>query len=218
VILSQTQAVGGVFTQRTVTFSGAGDYDLTLTDLAFPKGFSNLSVLLSQGTQVLGKIYGGGTVSFKSAQGQYVLSYVATPGDQSGGYGLYATNISSSPPTVTFTADKTSVPSGQTVNLTWSSTDATSCTASGGTGWSGTQAASGTLSIQVTTTETLSLACTGAGGTTTQTLTITTTAAQSSHSGGGRLDAWLLALLAMLVLMKANAPQWARRVGTSFEP
>jgi hypothetical protein len=75
------------------------------------------------------------------------------------------------PPTVTLTANPTSVASGQPSTLTWSSTNASSCTASGG--WSGTQATSGTQSVSPTSTTTYTLACTGTGGTTSQSATVT---------------------------------------------
>ena len=67
-------------------------------------------------------------------------------------------------PTVSIAANPTSVSSGGSSTLTWSSTDATSCTASGG--WSGSKATSGTQSLSnLTSTATYTLTCTGAGGT-----------------------------------------------------
>jgi hypothetical protein len=67
-------------------------------------------------------------------------------------------------PTATLTAAPTGVASGGTATLTWSSTNATACTASGG--WSGPLAASGTQpTAALTATTTYSLTCTGAGGT-----------------------------------------------------
>jgi hypothetical protein len=62
--------------------------------------------------------------------------------------------------------------------LTWVSTNATACTASGG--WTGSLATSGTKStgaLSASTTYTLS--CTGAGGSATQSATVTVTAASS---------------------------------------
>ena len=54
--------------------------------------------------------------------------------------------------------------SGGTSTLTWSSTNATSCTATGG--WSGAKATSGRQSTGALTASTsYSLTCTGAGGT-----------------------------------------------------
>ena len=68
-------------------------------------------------------------------------------------------------PTVTLTASPTTIASGASSMLTWSSTNATSCTASGG--WTGTETTSGTKSVSPTSTTTYTLTCTGVGGTST---------------------------------------------------
>src|SRR5207249_2508595 len=65
----------------------------------------------------------------------------------------------------------TSITSGQSSTLTWSSTNATSCTASGG--WTGTKTISGTQAVTPTVTTAYTLACTGSGGTATQSTTVT---------------------------------------------
>ncbi|MEO7387371.1 MAG: DUF4038 domain-containing protein [Gammaproteobacteria bacterium] len=75
-------------------------------------------------------------------------------------------------PTVTLSANPTSVASGTSSTLTWSTTNATACTASGG--WSGSKATSGTASTgAVASTRTFSLTCTGAGGTGGQSTSVT---------------------------------------------
>lgn len=80
------------------------------------------------------------------------------------------------PPTVTLTSNASSVTSGNSVTLTWSSTNATSCTASGG--WSGSKATSGSASLgPLTTNTTATLTCTGEGGTDSDSVSITVTAA-----------------------------------------
>jgi hypothetical protein len=67
-------------------------------------------------------------------------------------------------PIATLTVYPTVVASGGASTLTWSSTNATSCTASGG--WAGALATSGTQSTgALTATSSYSLTCTGAGGT-----------------------------------------------------
>jgi hypothetical protein len=77
-------------------------------------------------------------------------------------------------PTVSITANPTSVASGGSSTLTWLSTNATSCTASGG--WSGSKAISGTQSMtNLTANRTFTLACTGSGGTTSASATVTVT-------------------------------------------
>jgi hypothetical protein len=67
-------------------------------------------------------------------------------------------------PTATLQASSTTIASGDAATLTWSSINATSCTASGG--WSGALAASGTRSTgALSAATTFTLACSGPGGT-----------------------------------------------------
>jgi hypothetical protein len=66
-------------------------------------------------------------------------------------------------PTATLSANPTSVPTGSASTLTWSSTNATSCTASNG--WTGAKATSGTQQVTPTIATTYTLTCTGSGGT-----------------------------------------------------
>jgi hypothetical protein len=201
VLLDQTQAVGGVFNTQVVNVGTSGAYNITLADLAFPKAFQNLAMVLSRGSQVQGKIFGGGTFPISVQPGQYVLTFVATPDPV--GYGLYSVNVSSTPPTVTFTAPTVSVQSGQIVQLTWSSTNATSCTAGGAGGWSGSEATSGTLAVIITDSSTLTLTCTGPGGSATQSLSVTATPAPSKSGGGGGAADWLLlCCLAMVTAVR----------------
>jgi hypothetical protein len=76
-------------------------------------------------------------------------------------------------PTATLTASPQSVAVGGTSTLTWNSTNATSCSASGG--WSGTKATSGTqMTAALTTSTAYSLTCNGLGGTSTP-ITVTVT-------------------------------------------
>jgi hypothetical protein len=190
VLLDQTQAVGGVFTTSTVTVGTSGNYSATLTDLGFPSSFQNLAVAVSRGSQVVGKIYGGGTFAFNVTPGQYVFSYITTPTTTSAtaslnNYGLYAINVASSVPTLTFTASPTSVTAGQTTQLTWSSQNAISCTASGVTGWTGSEPTSGSTAVAIASNSTLTLSCTGSGGAVTKSVTVTATTAPSSGGGGG---------------------------------
>jgi hypothetical protein len=95
------------------------------------------------------------------------------------------------------------VQSGGTVLLQWSSTAATSCTASSTpqSGFNGTVATSGQqMSSALTQSTTFTLTCTGAGGTSTpQSVTVTITA---KGSGGGVMSPALLALLASLALVR----------------
>jgi PKD repeat protein len=76
------------------------------------------------------------------------------------------------PPTLTFTASPTSITSGNSSTLTWSSTNATGCTNNfSGAGLSGTKV------VSPTTNTTYSITCNGLGGNITKTATVTVSAA-----------------------------------------
>jgi hypothetical protein len=208
-----------VFTTNVINVGTSGSYSATLTDLGFPSNFQNLAVAVSRGSQVVGKIYGHGTFPFTVTPGQYVFSYITTPTTTSttpslNNYGLYAIYASSSVPTVTFTATPTSVQTGQTVQLAWSSQNASACTASGSSAWVGPQATSGTTAVVITSTVTLTLNCTGAGGSAAQSVTVTATAAPKSSGGGGggALDWRMLAMLGALVLLTGMSGRRTRMV------
>jgi hypothetical protein len=94
-----------------------------------------------------------------------------------GGNGTASANlaVTPAPPTVSISVNPTSVVLGISSTLTWSSTNATSCTASGS--WSGSQPTSGSQSVTPTAVgmATYSLNCTGAGGTTGASANLTVT-------------------------------------------
>ncbi|MEK7704946.1 MAG: hypothetical protein AAB426_08305 [Myxococcota bacterium] len=82
-------------------------------------------------------------------------------------YGCTGTAATADPvataPVVTLSANPTTVDSGGTSTLTWSATNATSCTASGA--WSGSRAVSGSEeSGAISVTSTFTLTCEGPGG------------------------------------------------------
>ena len=85
-----------------------------------------------------------------------------------------ATTVSPPVPTVSLAANPTSVASGASSTLTWSSTNAASCTASGA--WTGSRATAGSESSAPLTasTNTFTLSCSGAGGSQSATATVTT--------------------------------------------
>jgi hypothetical protein len=205
-LCDQTQSVSStaaLFNVQSLTVADDGSYDVTLTDLKFPTAFDSLALVVSRGSQVLGKVFGAGTFSFTGTPGTYQLTFVASPSsDQL--FGLYGVSVANSPPTVTLTSSAASAVTGSSITLSFSSTNATSCTASGGwTGSEPTSASTATETLSATTTYTLT--CTGAGGTATQSVTVTATAAPSSgHGGGGYIDSAVLAGLSLLVMAKAR--------------
>lgn len=77
-------------------------------------------------------------------------------------------------PTLSLSASPESVLIGQTAALSWSSTDASSCTSTNG--WSGSKAVSGTeTTTALSATTNFTLSCTGPGGTVSKTATVTVT-------------------------------------------
>jgi sugar lactone lactonase YvrE len=78
-------------------------------------------------------------------------------------------------PTVNLSVAPATIEAGQSATVTWSSSGATSCTASNA--WSGNKALSGSASVSPAGgNHTYTLACTGAGGTTTRSTTLTVNA------------------------------------------
>jgi len=219
-----TQAVGALFSPISLNVPAAGTYGVTLTDLGFPAAFSSLSVLGTQGNAAVGQVTTGaagvsGTFTFSApSAGSYVLNVLAQDGAtvHYGLYGLQAGLV----PTVTLTPGAVSVGGAQDVTLSWTSTDATGCAASGG--WSGARPVSGSMVDVGALTQTTSytLICTGPGGPSApQTVTVNYSSSSSSSSSGGGSGSgsksgggaitpeWLLALgvLAGLKLRRRRA-------------
>ena len=154
----------------------------------------------------------------------------ATSPNYQSGYGFIQADaaLAQLPPGApTVTLSTSSVTLGGSTTITWSSINATGCTASGN--WSGTLAASGsqTLTPSAAGTDTYSLACANAVGTSavsSATLTVTaassssgsgtstasssstTSSSSSSSSGGGAID-----LLTLLALAMCSAWRLTRR-------
>jgi hypothetical protein len=120
-----------------------------------------------------------GTASeFESTAGTVAFTITCTgPGGSASATATVTVTAAVTPsPTVTIAVDPTSVTVGDTSTLTWSSTNATACTASGA--WTGTQATSGTASEKPTAagSQVFTLTCTGAGGSANASATLTATA------------------------------------------
>lgn len=81
-------------------------------------------------------------------------------------------------PSVTLSANPTSVVSGGSTTLSWSVANATSCSASGA--WSGSKGLSGSQTVDsLTSDSTFTLVCTGTGGSTSRSMTVTIEASSS---------------------------------------
>jgi ELWxxDGT repeat protein len=108
-------------------------------------------------------------------------------------------------PTVQFSATPQAVDAGATSQLSWSSLDAESCTAS--QGWSGSRALSGSETTSaLSATTTYSISCAGPGGSISASVTVTVRTnsggsgggASSGGGGGGSMSAaFLLSLLTL---------------------
>jgi hypothetical protein len=82
-------------------------------------------------------------------------------------------------PIVSLTANPSSISSGTASTLIWSSTYASSCTASGG--WSGTKSVSGSQTTgSLTANTTFALTCTGAGGSAAQSVSVAVSSSTST--------------------------------------
>jgi len=140
----------------------------------------------------------------------------STP-DYNSGYGFIQADaamalIPPGPPTLTLAS--TTVAPGASTTLTWTSINATTCTASGG--WTGTQNPNGNMSVtgpSTTGTVTYQLTCSNANGTSaagTATLQVADPSSSGGGGGGGgALDEIALGVLAAIAAMSLWAP--ARR-------
>ena len=88
-------------------------------------------------------------------------------------YGDISFNVSGNPDpaTCSLSANPASITSGNSSTLTWSSNNATNCSAS----WTSSTATSGTKSVSPTATKTYNMTCTGAGGSGSCSTTVTVT-------------------------------------------
>jgi hypothetical protein len=104
-----------------------------------------------------------------TADARFVLSCSGAGGSASAAVEVA---VNALPPTLTFSVSEASVDSGGYATLSWSSSHAEECSASGG--WSGTRATSGSEAVgPLQQGTTFSLACSGAGGNVLDMLTIT---------------------------------------------
>lgn len=119
-------------------------------------------------------------------------------------------------PTLTLQASPVSVAAGESATLTWSTTGATSCNASGA--WAGNLSPSGSRSSgALTATSTFSLACSGSGGSITREVRVTVTsgAVISPPTGGGSSGGGGLTPFAALVLLVLAGRRAASRYTAS---
>jgi hypothetical protein len=214
-VYDKTQGVSStaaLFDAQTINLGVNANFDASLTDLKFPAQFDNLALVVSRGSEVLGKIYGGGVFSLAGSPGSYQLTFIATPAAQQQ-FGLYGVSVVFSLPVVTLTSNVSSAVTDSTVQLSWTASNSTNCTASGGS-WSGSKtASSGTEAVILAATTTYTLSCTGTGGVKAQSVTVTATPKPtSSGGGGGPMDFELLAAAAALAAARIRRAKRDARV------
>ncbi len=117
-------------------------------------------------------------------------------------------------PTVSLAANPTTVDSGGTSTLTWSTTHATSCTASGA--WSGSRATAGNETTgAITTVSTFTLTCAGPGGTSSRSAVVAI-AGESLTTGYDHSTRSVTSPVVVLDLAQPSAgnyPVWVSGVG-----
>ncbi len=161
----------------TVTTPASVTVDLLASPVTVASGASsmlNWSAANASSCTASGGWTGSKSVSGSTSTGSltatktYTLNCSGTGGSASDSVTV---TVDAAPPTLNFTASPASVASGGSATLTWSATNATSCTASGA--WTGSKSVSGTASTgALTTAKTYTLACTGSGGTASQAVTV----------------------------------------------
>lgn len=87
----------------------------------------------------------------------------------------YAWVVSNPAPTVTLTPASSSIVTGNSQTLEWTSNNTTSCSATSPTGWTTKTGTGDSQSVSPTSNTTYTLTCTGAGGSVVKTATITVT-------------------------------------------
>src|SRR5262249_15060147 len=97
----------------------------------------------------------------------YMMTCVGAGGNASKSVQVSVTAAS---PTLSLTASPANITAGQSSTLSWSTSNATSCIASGG--WSGTMSTAGNTSVAPSSTTSYTLACTGSGGTATKSVSV----------------------------------------------
>ena len=98
----------------------------------------------------------------------YTLACTGPGGSASKGFTV---DVVSPAPTVTLTPFLNPISSGSSTVLTWSTTNANTCIATGG--WSGSKVLASNQSVSPTTNTTYTLSCVGSGGTTSVSQTVT---------------------------------------------
>jgi len=131
---------------------------------------SNTTSCTASGAWSGSQFTNGGLTVFPTTTSTYTLSCTGAGGTASDSVTI-SVNAGSTPPTVSISASPTTITDSESSLLTWTSSNATSCTASGS--WLGSKPTSGSLNVFPGSTRTYTLSCTGTGGTAADSVTIT---------------------------------------------
>lgn len=164
---------GGSSPQPTVTLSASPTSIVLGSSSTLTWSSTNATSCTASGAWSGTQTTSGSQPETPTAAGTDTYTLTCTGSGGSGSASAMLTVNAPSAPTVTISVAPSSITLGSSAMLTWSSTNATSCTASGA--WSGTQATSGTATETPTAagSDTYTLSCTGAGGTGSNSATLT---------------------------------------------
>jgi probable HAF family extracellular repeat protein len=164
---------------------------------------------------------GNQTVMTGPSAGQVTATLSCNFGNQQSAQVQAVISVSYPPLTVSLSASPTSIVSGQSTTLSWTSTNATSCTASGGgvgDGWSGTmQPTTGTAVVTepvavasplaVTFTLTCKSSKTGQSTSASAHITVNPPSNSNESGGGGVTDWWEVLGLGGLLILRLRSPR-----------
>jgi hypothetical protein len=174
-------ATAGTAVNLTATVAEVGGTSVPTGTVMFTDGTTTLGAMTLNGTGVA--VYTTSTLSVGAHS--IIAAYEGDAANAASTSTAASVTVTAPPtPTVTIGVSPASITLGQSASLTWSTANATSCTASGA--WTGSEGTSGTLSVTPTATGSLGyvLNCTGAGGTGSGTATLTVTAAMPTVTVG----------------------------------
>ena len=184
---------GGYTPTPTATLSSSTGSVEVNTDFTLTWSSTNATACTASGAWS-DSIGTSGTKTFsESTTGTKIYSITCTGAGGSASDSATVLITDPAAPTATITANVNSVIVNNSFTLTWSSTNATACTASGA--WSDSIGTSGTKTFSESTTGTkiYSITCTGAGGSASDSATVTINPVQSSDTAfnGYAIDGYI---------------------------